>query len=221
MQITDLTPAIEQDAFSTLIETLRNDFRRQFPHLKAEENNCFFVRRADRNSGQVWIEFNKMNEGRRARCKITITIEENRVVRRVQDITDIDEQLEGTAPVCPMTERPNTVEPARLPMKDHRRMKRKLARKSVSVICRKGTLGLGPNLAVRMHDLSVDGAQLVINSPLAKGDVIEVCFSAPGIFGKLSREATVAWCSDTLPEGYRIGARFQRPLAYEQVFQMT
>ncbi len=123
--------------------------------------------------------------------------------------------------MCPMTEKPNTVEPDRLPMKDHRRIKRKLAKKSVSVICRKGTLGLGPSLVVRMHDLSVDGVQLVINSPLAKGEVIEVCFSAPGISGKLSREATVAWCSDALPEGFRVGARFRRALGYEHVFQMT
>jgi hypothetical protein len=100
-------------------------------------------------------------------------------------------------------------------------MKRRMAKKTVNVICRKGMLGLGPNLAVRLHDISVDGVQLVVKSALAKGDVIEVVFSAPGLPSNLAREAVVAWCSGPEPGGFRIGARFRNPLVYEHVFHMT
>jgi hypothetical protein len=107
------------------------------------------------------------------------------------------------------------------PITDHRRMKRRPVKKTVSVTCRKGMLGPGPNLAVRLRDISEDGVQLVIKSALAKGDVIEICFSATGLPSNLSREATVAWCSGPEPDGFRIGARFRNPLGYEHIFQMT
>jgi hypothetical protein len=117
------------------------------------------------------------------------------------------------------------------PAKDHRRMKRKLGKKSVAVTklgkksvavtCRKGTLGLGPNLAIRMHDVSVDGVQLIVKSALVKGDVIEIGFSAPGLPSKLNREAVVVWCSGSESEGFRIGARLRVPLEYGHIYYMT
>ncbi len=112
-------------------------------------------------------------------------------------------------------------EPIAEPHKDHRRMKRKSAKKSISVSCRKGMMGLGPNLAIRLADVSVDGAQIIVKTRLANGEVVEVSFSAPGLPPTLSREGTVAWCSDTDPSGFHIGVRFRSPLAYEHVFHMT
>jgi hypothetical protein len=100
-------------------------------------------------------------------------------------------------------------------------MKRRPVKKTVSVTCRKGMLGLGPNLAIRLRDISEDGVQLIIKSALAKGDVVEVCFSAPGLPGNLTREAVVAWCSGPEPDGFHIGARFRNSLGYDHIFHMS
>jgi hypothetical protein len=87
-----------QDEFSDLVESLRNDFRRVFPFLRPKEDECFFVKRNDdQTSGKVWIEFIKMHDGRRVRSRITVVIEENRAVRRSQEETDVEEQVESTA----------------------------------------------------------------------------------------------------------------------------
>jgi hypothetical protein len=88
----------EQDEFSDLVESLRNDFRRVFPFLRPKEDECFFVERNDdKSSGKVWIEFIKMLDGRRVRSRITVVIEGNRAVRRSQEETDVEEQVESTA----------------------------------------------------------------------------------------------------------------------------
>jgi hypothetical protein len=100
-------------------------------------------------------------------------------------------------------------------------MRRKPSKKMVSVTCRKGRFGLGENLALGMNDISVDGAQLSVKTAFTVGDEIEVCFSAVGIIGRLTREASVAWCSDVEANGYRVGVKFRYPLSYEQIYYMT
>ena len=106
-------------------------------------------------------------------------------------------------------------------IKDHRRMKRRPAKHSIAVICRKGTLGLGPNLAIKLRDISVDGAQLFVKSSLNLGDDVELTFSAQGFPDPLVCEATVMWCSSIEGNGYRIGVKFADSLDYEDVYHMT
>jgi hypothetical protein len=90
-----------QDDFAALVETLRNDFRRVFPHLRSKEAECFFVQRGDnKTSGKAWIEFIKERDGVPVRCRITIMIEDNRAIRRIQDEIELDEALESTSFIC-------------------------------------------------------------------------------------------------------------------------
>jgi hypothetical protein len=100
MNVTDQNSSslAARDGFNELVETLRNDFRRVFPFLRPKEDECFFVQQNDdKMSGKVWIEYIKLHEGRRIRSKITVVIEDNRAVRRAQEETEVEEQMETTA----------------------------------------------------------------------------------------------------------------------------
>jgi hypothetical protein len=86
------------DEFAALVETLRKDFQRLFPHLRPREHECFFVEQSEnKSSGKVWIEFIKERDRRPVRCRITIMIERNRAVRRIQEEKESLEALEDTA----------------------------------------------------------------------------------------------------------------------------
>src|SRR5438128_2163012 len=60
--------------------------------------------------------------------------------------------------------------PAKQPNRRHSR--RQPPKGSVRAFCRKGTLGLGPNIAVRLLDLSEGGAQLVVSEELQPGQEV-------------------------------------------------
>jgi hypothetical protein len=70
-------------AFDALVEYLRLDFRRVFPHLAAREARHFFVKREPGGeSGKVWIKEERLVSGRRVLCTITLVIEGGRVARK-------------------------------------------------------------------------------------------------------------------------------------------
>jgi hypothetical protein len=69
-------------AFDALVEYLRLDFRRVFPHLAAREDRHFFVRKEPGGtSGKVWIKEERFVSGRRVLRTITQVIADCRVVR--------------------------------------------------------------------------------------------------------------------------------------------
>jgi hypothetical protein len=53
-------------------------------------------------------------------------------------------------------------------------------RDSVKVECRKGSLGLGPNLASAALELGETEARLLLHAPLPKGQEVEVLFHGVG-----------------------------------------
>jgi hypothetical protein len=88
---------LAHDQFEAIVETLRRDFWRLFPHLRELEHECFFVSRNDDGlSGKVWIEFDTMRNGETVRRRITMIIKENRPVRRLEEVVDSHGQLENT-----------------------------------------------------------------------------------------------------------------------------
>lgn len=92
-------PLTGAEGFVDLVQKLRLDFRRLFPHLCAREEQCFFVRQnVDKTSGKVWIEFVKNRDPIHVKCVITIWIKDNRAVRRAHQEFELDESLEHTEP---------------------------------------------------------------------------------------------------------------------------
>ncbi len=103
---------------------------------------------------------------------------------------------------------------------DHRRMVRRLVKKTTVVSCQKGLMGMGPNLATRLYDISEDGLRLILRQPLSPGEEIEVNFTAAGTSKTVTVESTVVWCSKEEKEGYCVAAKFVSPLSYEAIFHI-
>jgi hypothetical protein len=80
------------------------------------------------------------------------------------------------------------------------------------IACRKGSMGLGPNLAQALLDLSEGGVRLLLGAALAPGQEVEVSLSAPGVTRDVKRLGEVAWCIPAAPGGYCVGIRFTKRL---------
>jgi hypothetical protein len=103
---------------------------------------------------------------------------------------------------------------------DTRRMQRHLAKLGTEVSCRLGTLGLGPDIAVRLIDFSEDGMQIVVNQQLAVGEEVEISLTPPASGRPIVRVAAVVRC---VPEcdAFTVAVRFADILSYMDMFQLT
>lgn len=99
---------------------------------------------------------------------------------------------------------------------------RRQPRPSLKVFCRRGSTGLGPNIAVAILDLSETGVRLTAKAELNKGQEIEIELTFPGQNGTIKRLADVVWCVAAADEGiYCLGARFQKRLAYGEFVALS
>jgi hypothetical protein len=107
------------------------------------------------------------------------------------------------------------------PVVEHRRIRRRPLKTGVAVSCRKGTLGLGPNLAVGLHNISEEGARLVLNAPAALREELEVSLTPPGMGRALIFTAVVYWCRQCPEGGFWVGVKFRRRLNYSDIFNLV
>ena len=82
--------------------------------------------------------------------------------------------------------------------------------------CRKGTLGLGPNLTVRPLDLSENGIRVVLRAELPEGQEVEVLLHGSGFARPVKRVARVVW-SVPVAGGHCAGLRFDDCVGYADV----
>ena len=95
---------------------------------------------------------------------------------------------------------------------DRRENKRLPARSSVVIEVRKGILGLGPNLAVNLLDLSVEGAGVLMSGKLQVGEQVEILLWGHVIRAKLKRLAKVRWVTKLEPDHFVMGFKFETPI---------
>jgi hypothetical protein len=94
------------------------------------------------------------------------------------------------------------------------RARRSPAKGSCKVTCRRGSLGLSPNLAKTVLDLSETGIRLVVREALPVKQEIEIGLESSCHAGPLRRLANVVWSLPTADGFHCIGAQFQRRLTY-------
>ena len=98
---------------------------------------------------------------------------------------------------------------------DRRVLRRRPLKKGVAITVRKGTMGLGPNLAAGGEELSLDGIQLRVKCELKKGDEIEIGLTGIGRSKPFMLVADVRWCrEDDETNSFLIGAKFRRRLVH-------
>lgn len=105
---------------------------------------------------------------------------------------------------------------------DRRMTRRRNLKQSVEITVRKGTMGLGPNIATGGIELSADGVQLEVNQPLKKGDEIEVGLTGVGRSRPMVLVADVRWCQpDAEGKSFVIGASFRRRLTHNELSEFV
>jgi hypothetical protein len=100
------------------------------------------------------------------------------------------------------------------PRRERRAGRRRFPKPSIRIVCRKGSLGLGPNLGVALRELSETGAQLIVNEALEKRQEIEIEFHRPAHGRPLKVLAEVVWVRPEPGETFAVGTRFRRRLEY-------
>jgi hypothetical protein len=103
---------------------------------------------------------------------------------------------------------------APIPSRPNRRASRRLPPGGqVRVECRASCYGLGPNIALRLHDVSEIGVRLVVKTPLEPGREVEVILGSAHI-APVKRVARVVWTSPAEGEGFAVGLSFSPPIDY-------
>jgi hypothetical protein len=108
----------------------------------------------------------------------------------------------------------NEVNPA-----DHRRLRRKKPKRGTGLTCRKGTLGLGKDLAISIIDISEEGASLLVKEEISTGTEVEITLTAVGVSKRLTALGTVVWCTAGTTT-FAIGVLFRDRLNYTDYFHL-
>jgi hypothetical protein len=100
-----------------------------------------------------------------------------------------------------------------LPARNKRLTQRRLVRGGAKAEVRKGTLGLGRDLAVGLADLSEDGLGVRLSMAVSSADECEVVLHRPGGGKPLKLAGEFRWCRPGEDGSFRVGIRFQKRLA--------
>lgn len=95
---------------------------------------------------------------------------------------------------------------------NRRRAKRSPVRSNVKVQCRKGGLGLGPNLVKQVLDVSDTGTRILISKELDLKSEVEVTIEGYGLRGIIKRLGNIRWQVKLESGDYCIGVEFQKCL---------
>lgn len=92
---------------------------------------------------------------------------------------------------------------------------------SLKVVCRKGDLDLGPNLAVRPLDLSEMGVRLLLTAHLPPKQEVTVHLDGPNHSRPVKRLARVIWCVPARDGGFYAGIQFDKRLRYPDLIKLV
>lgn len=112
-------------------------------------------------------------------------------------------------PVPPDTER------------NRRTSRRRPPRSGVKVSVRAGTMGLGPDLAAGVIDVSEDGLCVRLKAPLPIKTEAEVSFEKVGSGRPIKVLAEVRWCVTDPDGGVRAGLQLRHRLPFAQLMDFT
>jgi hypothetical protein len=91
----------------------------------------------------------------------------------------------------------------------------------VEVVCFRGALGLGHNLAVSLLDISESGVRLVVRTQLTVGEEVELNISMPWFGRPVKRLGEVTWCLPRDGKHFSVGIRLQKDLGYGEFQQFA
>lgn len=121
-----------------------------------------------------------------------------------------------------MTNRPDpppAEKPAPRPNK--RSSRRQPLKGSTRVRAYRNHLGLGPNIALKILDLSETGVRLVLSEPLALGKEFEINLASIVGSRVVKLLAQVVWIVEAADGSFCVGAHFSKPINYSDLHLMA
>jgi hypothetical protein len=107
------------------------------------------------------------------------------------------------------------------PAPERRTSERRAPRLGTRVEVRRGQLGMGPEIAVALVDLSEGGARIRLTAPVKPGDHVEVALWPPGGARSVRGPARVVWCRGDAQGGVEVGVRLRRRLVPQDLFELA
>ena len=111
--------------------------------------------------------------------------------------------------------------PAAADVKNRRTWPRKTPRTSAKVECRRGTLGLGPNLGVAFLDISEAGVRLIVSASFEVGEEVEVVIRDYGQRSAIKRVGAVCWCLPLQDGRFCVGLKFEKWVPFSEIRQLA
>lgn len=105
--------------------------------------------------------------------------------------------------------------------RNRRKALRRKVQRSSKVFLYRGSLGLGPNLAVALLDVCEGGAQALLRVELASGQEVEVNLQGLGHRRPYKVAGKVAWCRSEGEQGWRVGIEFSKNVPYRELQQLV
>jgi hypothetical protein len=97
---------------------------------------------------------------------------------------------------------------------NRRRSQRRKPRSTVKIECRKGSYGLGSNVADSVLDISDSGVRMVVSQPLEMLAEVEIIINGYGMRASIKRISMVRWVLKLENGMYCVGIEFQKPISY-------
>jgi c-di-GMP-binding flagellar brake protein YcgR len=132
----------------------------------------------------------------------------------MQGTSDLELFIHPAVESCPMDQVKKILLQRRLSL-------RRSPKRSSRVRCRKGALGLGPNLALRLLDISEGGVRLIVASPLEPQQEVEISLLPPAALREVVRKGAVVWSIPTESGEFCIGIKFEKRLDYAVVCDLS
>ena len=137
---------------------------------------------------------------------------------------DLKRLARGAWPMCcgqvMLPAQEDAADPAKddeLPWADRRVSDRRRALAGARVEVRRGLLGMSPDVALKLVDVSEGGAQVRLKCPLRPGEQVEVALWPPADVQSVRGPAVICWCLPTPSGDFRAGMRLRRRLIKEVV----
>jgi PilZ domain len=105
--------------------------------------------------------------------------------------------------------------------RERRASLRRTPRSGVRVALRTGTLGLGPDLATGLVDVSEDGLCVQLRAPVAQGLDAEIILERVGNGRLIKLVGDVRWCAGDGASGFKAGLRLRRRLPYKELMDLA
>lgn len=98
---------------------------------------------------------------------------------------------------------------------------RRKPRGKIKIVCQRGSLDLGANLAQSILDISETGVRLVLREPLRCGQEVSITLEGIGGSRPVKRLGKVVWSVPSADGNHCTGINLEKRLEYRQFLELT